>query len=55
MDLAEVMNYPGVIEGDRSVLAKIAAFRGHPIDGHAPQVTRARPQCLCRRGHRHRT
>jgi adenine deaminase len=36
--LAEVMNYPGVIEGDRAVLSKIAAFRGHPIDGHAPQV-----------------
>lgn len=37
--LAEVMNYPGVIDGERSVLAKLAAFRGHPIDGHAPQVT----------------
>jgi len=40
--LAEVMNYPGVIEGDRTVLSKITAFGGHPIDGHAPQV-RERP------------
>jgi adenine deaminase len=37
--LAEVMNYPGVIHGDRAILAKIAAFRGHPIDGHAPQIS----------------
>jgi adenine deaminase len=36
--LAEVMNYPGVIAGDRDVLAKLATFRHHPIDGHAPQV-----------------
>lgn len=37
--LAEVMNYPAVIEGDRTVLAKLAAFRSHPIDGHAPKVS----------------
>jgi adenine deaminase len=37
--LAEVMNYPGVIQGDRAVLAKLAAFRGHPIDGHAPLIS----------------
>ena len=37
--LAEVMNYPGVIQGDRTVLAKLAAFRGYPIDGHAPKIT----------------
>ncbi len=34
--LAEVMNYPGVTYGDGAVLAKLAAFAGHPIDGHAP-------------------
>jgi adenine deaminase len=34
--LAEVMNFPGVINGDASVLAKLAAFRGRPQDGHAP-------------------
>jgi len=36
--LAEVMNYPGVIHGDADMLAKITAFEGHPIDGHAPQM-----------------
>ncbi|MEX1018754.1 MAG: adenine deaminase [Litorilinea sp.] len=34
--LAEVMNYPGVVNGDPGVLSKLGAFRGHPIDGHAP-------------------
>ncbi|MEZ4677220.1 MAG: amidohydrolase family protein [Caldilineaceae bacterium] len=36
--LAEVMNFPGVIHGDRELLAKITAFNGHPIDGHAPAL-----------------
>ncbi len=36
--LAEVMNFPGVIHGDEEVLAKLAAFAGHPRDGHAPAV-----------------
>jgi adenine deaminase len=34
--LAEVMNFPGAISGDASVRAKIDAFTGRPIDGHAP-------------------
>jgi len=36
--LAEVMNYPGVINRDEEVLAKILAAnkKGYPIDGHAP-------------------
>jgi adenine deaminase len=34
--LGEVMNFPGVIGGDPSVMAKIAACAGLPIDGHAP-------------------
>jgi len=36
--LAEMMNYPGVINKDPEVLAKIAAAKKHhkPIDGHAP-------------------
>jgi adenine deaminase len=38
LGLAEVMNFPGVIHGDPEVLDKIAAFHGHPIDGHAPGV-----------------
>jgi adenine deaminase len=36
LGLAEVMNYPGAIHGDPGVLAKLAAFRGRPIDGHCP-------------------
>ncbi|MEM1212544.1 MAG: adenine deaminase [Planctomycetota bacterium] len=34
--LAEVMNYPGVINGQTEVLAKLDALRGQPIDGHSP-------------------
>ncbi len=34
--LAEMMNYPGVTGGDPAILAKLEAFRGRPIDGHAP-------------------
>lgn len=37
--LAEMMNYPGVIYGDEGVLAKLDAFAGRPLDGHAPSVT----------------
>lgn len=36
--LAEFMNYPGVIHKDPGALAKLAAFRGRHIDGHAPLV-----------------
>ncbi|MFQ5536157.1 MAG: adenine deaminase [Gemmatimonadota bacterium] len=36
LGLAEVMNFPGVIHGDPQVLAKLHAFRGRPVDGHAP-------------------
>ena len=36
--LAEVMNFPGVVNADASVLAKIEAFAGRPRDGHAPGV-----------------
>ncbi len=36
--LSEVMNYPGVLNGDMDVLAKISAAieRNKPVDGHAP-------------------
>jgi adenine deaminase len=36
--LSEVMNFPGVLGGDRDLLAKIAAAKrlGKPVDGHAP-------------------
>jgi adenine deaminase len=34
--LAEFMNFPGVLAKDPNVLAKLAAFQGGHIDGHAP-------------------
>jgi adenine deaminase len=34
--LAEMMNFPGVLNGDPGVMAKLAAFQGRHIDGHAP-------------------
>ena len=34
--LAEFMNFPGVLACDEGALAKLAAFQGRPIDGHAP-------------------
>jgi adenine deaminase len=34
--LAEFMNYPGVLASDPGCLAKLDAFRGRHIDGHAP-------------------
>ena len=37
--LGEVMNFPGVINADPAVMAKIAACRGLPIDGHAPGLS----------------
>ena len=39
LGLAEVMNVPGVLEGDPLVLDKLVAFDGRPLDGHAPLVT----------------
>ena len=37
--LAELMNYPGAVHGEPDVLAKIAAFSGRPVDGHAPGLS----------------
>lgn len=37
--LAELMNFPGVVYGDPDVLAKVAAFGGRPLDGHAPALS----------------
>ena len=36
--LSEMMNYPGVLQGDAEVMKKIAAAKkwGKPVDGHAP-------------------
>jgi len=41
LGLAEMMNMPGVLQGDEQVLAKIEATqrRGLVIDGHAPGLT----------------
>ena len=39
LGLAEVMNVPGVLNGDPLVLDKLALFDGRPLDGHAPLVT----------------
>lgn len=36
--LGEMMNYPGVIEGDKDVHDKLDAFQDLFIDGHAPSV-----------------
>jgi adenine deaminase len=39
--LGEMMNYPGVLNGDPEVLEKIEAARRHakPVDGHAPGLS----------------
>ncbi|MDX6398056.1 MAG: adenine deaminase [Gaiellaceae bacterium] len=36
--LAEMMNFPGVIAGEESELAKLAVAGTHHVDGHAPGV-----------------
>lgn len=36
--LAEFMNYPGVLFKDPGAIAKLKAFQGRHIDGHAPLV-----------------
>src|SRR5579863_10210855 len=36
LGLAEFMNFPGVLARDLACLAKLAAFQGRRIDGHAP-------------------
>lgn len=36
LGLAEMMNFPGVLNGDPGILAKLVAFQGAHIDGHAP-------------------
>ena len=39
LGLAEVMNYPGVVNGDPEVLDKIRRFSGAVIDGHCPGLS----------------
>lgn len=37
--LTEIMNFSGVVQGSRDVLAKLAAFQNYPQDGHVPKLT----------------
>ena len=37
--LAEMMNFPGVIDGNSEVLKKIEMAGGRRVDGHAPQLS----------------
>ena len=37
--LAEIMNFPGVLNADPGILAKLEAFQGEHIDGHAPLLS----------------
>ncbi len=39
LGLAEMMNYPGTIDGDPEVLAKITLFKDKVLDGHAPGLS----------------
>jgi adenine deaminase len=41
LGLGEMMNFPGVLQGDPEVLGKIRAARekGKPVDGHAPLLS----------------
>lgn len=48
--LAEMMNYPGVINGADDVLEKLAAFSDRIIDGHAPGVTGPELEALAAAG-----
>ena len=41
LGLAEVMNYPGVINLDQEMVSKLQAASGKPIDGHAPGLSGA--------------
>ncbi len=38
LGLAEMMNYPGVINGDEGVLDKLDLYRDRVLDGHSPAV-----------------
>jgi len=39
LGLAEMMNYPGVLQGIDSVIDKLSAFRCRALEGHAPLLT----------------
>ncbi|MBP1741898.1 MAG: adenine deaminase [Deltaproteobacteria bacterium] len=50
LGLAEVMNYPGVLDGDEKVLAKLRLFGARMIDGHAPSLLGRDLQAYCSGG-----
>lgn len=52
LGLAEMMNYPGVLAGDNTVIEKLLLFRGRVIDGHAPFVSGHDLQAYCCAGAR---
>ena len=39
LGLAEMMNFPGVVFGDESVIAKIEMYKNRVLDGHCPALT----------------
>ncbi len=39
LGLAEVMNFPHVVNGDPEFIGMIEGLKGHPIDGHCPGLT----------------
>ncbi len=39
LGLAELMNYPGVAQGDEAILDKISLYEHLMLDGHAPDMT----------------
>jgi len=39
LGLAQMMNYPGAINGDEGVLDKLYLYRNKVLDGHAPSVS----------------
>ncbi len=39
LGLAEMMNYPGVVNGEKKVLEKIHLYREKTLDGHCPGLT----------------
>ena len=45
LGLGEVMNFPGVVGGDKELMSKIALFRDMVVDGHSPGL---RGEELCK-------
>ncbi len=50
LGLAEVMNFPGVVDGDDAVLEKLGAFQDRVIDGHGPGLSGAALQAYVAAG-----